>query len=285
MTGRPEPLAGQGGQPDQAEWEQASRAVWRESQVLVLSVESFEGPLDWLLEMARNRKIELRRLSIRALIDGFAEALEQALQQGGARRTASSLARWGDWLVMAATLTQLRARLMLPAVAPERQAATREVPGSRQQRLSHRHIQLAADWLERRPQLGQHVWARGRAEAQSVGLPTNAGDLAELLRGCLVALRLPDQAELLVLQPMRLWPVAEAMARVRDGLAMQPGGGELEVFLPEIGDARSDPLQHRAALASTLLAGLELAREERLTLEQADNWQPIRLRHTTKPDP
>ena len=97
-----------------------------------------------------------------ALIEAFAAALEQALQQGGAQPAASSLSRWADWLVMAATLTQLRARLILLAVGPEAQAATREAEGPRQQLLSRRHIQAVADWPERRQQLGLHVWALGQ---------------------------------------------------------------------------------------------------------------------------
>ena len=240
----------------------------------VLSVDEFEGPLDWLLEMARSRKIDLRRLSIPALIEAFAEALEQALRQQTGYQTLP-LARWGDWLVMAATLAQLRSGLLLPA--PE---AKTEVPRHAEtrnlRRLGRAQVQAAADWLKRQPQLGRDVFAGGLAEASSAVRP--GGDLAELLRACLAALRLPDHAEVLVLQPLKLWPMAEAIARVRDVLATRPEGGELEAFLPENTDEQSDPVRHRAAVASTLLAGLELAREGHLTLEQAECWQPIRLR-------
>ena len=92
-------------QPDAAKWEQAPRALWRESEVPVLSVDGFEGPLDWLLELVRTHRLDLSRLSIVALMEAFATALEQSLQRGIAGRTASSLSRWADWLVMAATLT------------------------------------------------------------------------------------------------------------------------------------------------------------------------------------
>ncbi len=76
------------------------------------------------------------------------------------------MARWGDWLVMASTLTQLRARLILP-IGSEAQVAASKAKGLRRQLLSRRHIQAAANWLERRRQLGPHVWARGRAEGGS----------------------------------------------------------------------------------------------------------------------
>ena len=59
-------------------WEDPPRAASTELAP-VLSVDGFEGPLDWLLEMAQARKIDLARLSIVALVEAFATALEAAL--------------------------------------------------------------------------------------------------------------------------------------------------------------------------------------------------------------
>ena len=192
---------------DEAEWERAPRALRRESEAPVLSVDGFEGPLDWLLELVRTQRLDLSRLSIVALIEAFASALELALRQGGAQRKASSLSRWANWLVMAAMLAQLRARLILPAAEPEVQAAAHGAEGLRRQLLSRRHIQAATDWLERRQRLGLHVWARGRTEEGVGDLPTKSGDLTELMRACLVALALPKQlADAHRLPPCTLWP-------------------------------------------------------------------------------
>ena len=83
-------------------WEDSPRVAPPDS-VPVLSIDGFEGPLDWLLEMAQARRIDLARLSITALIDAFAIALEAALARRVGHR-AAELGRWGVWLVMAATL-------------------------------------------------------------------------------------------------------------------------------------------------------------------------------------
>jgi hypothetical protein len=103
-------------------WEDPPRAALPDSTP-VLAVDGFEGPLDWLLEMAQARKIDLARLSIASLIDAFATALEVALaRQTGSR--AAELGRWGGWLVMAATVAFLRSRLLLPGDSSEAKAAT-----------------------------------------------------------------------------------------------------------------------------------------------------------------
>ena len=276
MTDSVEPLAVETGSINEIEWDQPPRALRRESEAPVLSVEGFEGPLDWLLELVRTHRLDLSRLSIVALIEAFATALEQALQRGIAGRTASSLSRWADWLVMAATLTQLRARLILPTSAPEAQAALREADALRRQLLSRRHIQAAADWLERRQQLGLQVWARGRSEQGVASAAGEGGDLAELMRACLVALALPDQlAEAYRLPPRTLWPVPVSIARIRERLAVLPDGSALTSFLPDLKVETVGDFRVRSALASTFAASLELARGGRLRLDQAEAWQTI----------
>jgi len=95
----------------------------------------------------------------------------------------------------------------------------------------------------------------------------------------LVALRLPRHAE--TYQPRRLpfWGISDAAARITRLLAGLPDGGDLGMFLPAIPQARSDRALHcRAAVAATLVAGLELTRGGAVTLQQDMSWQPIQLR-------
>lgn len=85
--------------PADVGWEDPVRAS--PSAAPVLAVDGFEGPLDWLLELARAERIDLRKISIRALVEAFAAALERAL----AASVRADLSRWGEWLSMAAPRT------------------------------------------------------------------------------------------------------------------------------------------------------------------------------------
>lgn len=60
----------------------------------ILSAEGFEGPLDWLLELARAQKIDVAKMPIAVLIQSFADALDAALAR--ANGPPPDLARWGD---------------------------------------------------------------------------------------------------------------------------------------------------------------------------------------------
>src|SRR5512134_4200117 len=83
---------------------------------LVVDVEGFEGPLDLLLALARQQKVDLAKISILALADQYLAFIEEA------RKLRLELA--ADYLVMAAWLAYLKSRLLLPdAEAPETQTA------------------------------------------------------------------------------------------------------------------------------------------------------------------
>jgi segregation and condensation protein A len=199
------------GSPDLSGWEDPPRRP-SASAVPVLSVEGFEGPLDWLLEMVRARKIDLARLSILALIEAFAIALEGAAAQHDTRSVAS-LWRWGDWLVMAADLTLLRSRLLLPVDSRDGSEARAQAETLRRRLADRAQIATAADWLEQQPQLGREVFMRGQPEVRTT---RHVGDLTDLLRACLVVLQLPDDVAVYRPRPPVLWRVADAIGRIRE---------------------------------------------------------------------
>lgn len=236
-----------------------------------LRLGGYEGPLDLLLELARAQRVDLARLSIIALAEQFAAAVDAAI----ARRRVP-LPRLAEWLIMAAWLALLRSRLLLPAGAEEAAEAAREAAGLRRRLADRAAARRLADWLERRPQLGRDVFGRAAAEPTDGAAP--AADITELLRACLKLLALPAR-ERVYRPPPPLWRVPEALARIRRLLLPGlPAGAALEHFLPPLpGKGAVAVLQRRAALASTLLAALELSRDGAAVLGQDRAFGEIRL--------
>src|SRR6202047_4341787 len=76
---------------------------------LVVAGEGYEGPLDLLLALARQQKVDLAKISILALADQYLQFIEAA------RKIRLELA--ADYLVMAAWLAYLKSRLLLPEPA------------------------------------------------------------------------------------------------------------------------------------------------------------------------
>src|SRR5476649_727131 len=81
-------------------------AIFADDQALLIQVDGFEGPLDLLLTLARNQKVDIAKISILKLADQYLEFIE------GAKKLNLELA--ADYLVMAAWLAYLKSRLVLP---------------------------------------------------------------------------------------------------------------------------------------------------------------------------
>lgn len=225
-----------------------------------LRLGAWEGPLDLLLEMARAQRVDLARLSIGALAEQCAAAVAAAI---AGRQV--PLPRLAEWHIMAAWLALLRSRRLLPE---EPEAVEQAEAAALRERLAEREAaRRLADWLERRPQLGREVFPRGEAEPAPGALP--AADLTALLRACLTLLELPARERVYRPRPPPLWRVPEALAHMRRLLPRVPEGAALEAFLPGgFGQGPAARLQRRAAIASTLMAGLELSRDGMTVLDQ-----------------
>src|ERR1700760_1820015 len=137
-----------------------SRAAMSASDTdsLVLRLEGFEGPLDLLLDLARAQKVDLAKISILALVEQYLAVIE------GAKRVRLELA--ADWLVMAAWLTWLKSRLLVPSPGSEDLEDGLMAAEALAERLREMNvIRTLAAWLAARPVLGQDVFVRGAPES------------------------------------------------------------------------------------------------------------------------
>ena len=231
------------------------------SDRLHLALEGFEGPMDLLLDLAQKQKVDWARLSIVSIVDQYLAIV------AGVRLELAA-----DWLVMAAWLTWLKSRLLAPDLLP---ADAEQAAGLLAERLQDLAAARAlAAWLDARPVLGRDVHARGAPE-QLVAVDRSA-----------VTLRLPSLLRAYAAQrPARryapgrpaLWTMQDALRRLRAMLG--PGWSDIVAFLPPAClPPASTPLARRAALASTLLAGLELARDGVLELRQECAFAAVECR-------
>ncbi len=245
----------------------------------MLALEGFEGPLDLLLELARAQKVDLARISILTLVDQYLAVV------AGAGRI--SLEQAADWLVMAAWLAWLKSRLLLPddPVAAEEGEDAAGMLAARLAELGR--IAAAARWLDGRTQLGRDIFPRGAAEShQRIDRSGLALDIGQLLRAYMAAARRAAPRRLYRPRQLSFWTVQDALGRLQLLLGGPVTGWlDLSGFLPDAAAlpaaADGDPSwRQRAALAGTLVAGLEMARSGAIELRQDAAFGPVLLRRT-----
>ena len=191
---------------------------------------------------------------------------------------------------MASWLVLLRSRLLLPADTAAQLAAEEDAGQLRDRLLDLRAAQALASWLERRPQLGQDVFARGQPELiGSLSQSRQEVDVVAFLWACLA--RFDDGAAdadttEIYTPPWRgLHSVRAAQHRILQLLPLAPDGAALGAFLPPVPTedevATRAALRQRSAWTSTLVAGLELSRQGVIELQQEASFADIHVQTLT----
>jgi segregation and condensation protein A len=227
-----------------------------------VDLELYHGPLDLLLYLVKRDEVDLRDIPIARVAEQFREYLD-VLQ-------VIDIERAGDFLVMAATLAELKSRLILPR--PEEEGEPEEDPRQElvRQLIEYKRYKDAAALLEEQAQ------AQGRRlTRQAVEQPSGPAGPPPL-------------------RPVELWDLVSAFGRLlRETLALQPqqitvDQTPLHVYIDEVaGRLRSEgplafsalfrPPWTRSRLVGYFLAILELARRFRLRAEQPDDFGDLQV--------
>lgn len=256
-----------------AEREAGSPAVAEESasEQLLLVLDGFEGPLDMLLALGRDQKVDLTRISILELADQYLRFVAEA------RKLRLELA--ADYLVMAAWLAYLKSRLLLPEPEGEEPSGEDMAAALAFQLQRLEAMKGVAETLFARPRLGIDLHPRGAPEdldlrRKSVYEVT----LFDLLRAY-GQQRARKESGVLHIAPVRLYSMEEAVRRLSSLLGRMPDWATLASFLPGgEGGEGGGGLLTRSALAAHFAATLELAKAGRVELRQEGAFAPLYVR-------
>lgn len=249
------------------------RETGETEQALVIDVAGFEGPLDLLLFLARNQKVDLTRISVLALAEQYLEFVESA------RRVRLELA--ADYLVMAAWLAYLKSRLLIPKPARDDGPSGEELAATLAFRLRRLEaIRDAAGRLVNRDRLGRDFFVRGAPEV-IVEERRSAFDatLYDLL-SAYASLRQRNAVTNVTIARRRVWSLAEARLMLARLIGELDQWTALDGFLLRY---LADPDERATVIASTFAATLELAREGRIELRQDGAFGAIYMRTGANP--
>ena len=238
----------------------------RDDDALNLTLDGWEGPLDLLLTLARAQKVDLREISILALVEHYLAYIDQA--------KTPRLEIAADYLVMAAWLAYLKSCLLLPRdeeadPSPEELALRLQL---RLQRLDA--MREAGARLMGRDRIGRDVFARGQPEGLRLVRKSAWQASAFDLFAAYGRVRARTQPAMHVVHDRAVMTLEDAIARVSLLIGEALDWTTLEAFLP----VTADPAYRRSALASSFVAALELARQGRLDLDQDEAFADLRIR-------
>jgi segregation and condensation protein A len=238
-------------------------------EALIIEVDGFEGPLDLLLALARNQKVDLAKISVLQLADQYLAFMESA------RSRRLELA--ADYLVMAAWLIYFKSRLVLPQAETSAEPGADEMAAALRWRLQRlQAMRDSAVRLMARDRLDRDVFARGAPEPVRMLRTRKYSDtLYDLLTAySQQRIRVLGHRVLEVVRAP-IYLIEEARSRIERMLGEMPSWSLLVRFLPP---GWGTGARRRTALASTFLAALELARDGRLEIRQMAPFAEIFLK-------
>lgn len=237
-----------------------------DGDILTIELANWEGPLDLLLILARRQRVDLKQISILALVEQYLAFIADVTQL--------RLEVAADYLVTAAWLAYLKSALLLPG-DPEIDPSPEEMALRLQLRLQRLHaMREAAARLMARDRLGRDVFPRAAPEGvRTIKVRRWDATLFDLMAtyGQVNARTAPVVHIVADRQVMTLDAALERVGRL---LGTRIDWTRFEVFVP---DEFSGPLR-RSALASSFMAVLELARQGRLALRQDESFGPLLVR-------
>ena len=260
------PEAGWGETPERVEPQD-------ESDVLLLELDGFEGPLDLLLVLARNQKVDLTKISILELAEQYLAYIDAA------RELRLEIA--ADYLVMAAWLAYLKSKLLLPEQEQPQDAPTGQELAAqlafRLKRLEAMRDALAS--IMGRKRLGIDLFARGLPEGIRVIRSTVfQASIFDLLKAY------AEQRQRNAVTEVKwggrvVWSIKQARDRLASLLGAEPDWAVLDKFLDEY---KPSSVLGTTVTASSFGATLELAREGYIELRQNEHFGPLYLKWLNK---
>ena len=253
-------------EPEPFEQELADRS--EDEPSLVVDVEGFEGPLDLLLALARQQKVDLAKISVLALAEQYLVFIEAA------RKLRLELA--ADYLVMAAWLAYLKSRLLLPEAATPDGPSAEDMANALAWRLKRLEaFREVAGQLMQRPQLQRDIFQRGDPEPiADIKHPQWTATLYDLL-SAYAKQRSQNAFSHVQFKKRNVWALQEAREALERLVGQATDWAPLDKYLIEY---LVEPSMRATVFASSLAATLELVREGTLEVHQQSAFSPIYLR-------
>jgi len=243
-----------------------------EHDQLVLQLDGFDGPIDLLLDLSRDQKVDLVKISILDLANQYLDFVEKA--------TELRLELAADYLVMAAWLAYLKSRMLVPEQEGDEDEPTgaelAEALAFQLRRLEA--LRNVADLLMSQKILGLDVFARGAPEGlKTISKSIHEANMFDLLSAYGQIQRRLEFSTYTV-EAFDLLCIEEALERIEAILGKIPGEWmTIESFLPK-SLSKKEKIVARSAIAATFGASLEMAKRGHIEIRQENIYGQIYIK-------
>ena len=224
-----------------------------------ITLNAYEGPIDLLLELARKQKVDLSEISILELAEQYIKFINKYQD--------IHLEIAADYLVMAAWLTYLKSRLLLPKDEKSEDHTPEELEEALKFQLQRLEaFQSVSKKLYSRPLIGRDSFYGGSSEGVKVKYNiTYSSTLFDLLRAYSVIIQKDEKASHLTIAYSELYSVDDAIQRLQNIFGEITEWTNLLNLIPKL---NGNKIVNKSILSSNFVASLELAKNGFIDVKQ-----------------
>ncbi len=232
-------------------------------------LDNFEGPIDLLLELAKKQKVDLSEISILNLAEQYIKFIDQYQN--------IHLEIAADYLVMAAWLTYLKSRFLLPKEEKSDDYTAEELEEALRYQLQRLEaFQKISKILYSKPLIGRDVFYGGSNEGVNIKYDISySSNLYDLLKSYSQILMSNEKVSQLTITYSELYSVEASIQRLKNIFGSIVEWTDFNKLIPKFVNTK---LVNKSIVSSNFLASLELAKNGFIEVKQNEAFGNIFLR-------
>ncbi|MEC7831344.1 MAG: ScpA family protein [Pseudomonadota bacterium] len=240
----------------------------------LVDLDGFEGPLDLLLSLAKEQKVDLMEISILELANQYLDFVEEL--------DARDIEIAADYLVMASWLAYLKSKLLLPT--EEEEPGAEEMAAILAFRLRRLEaMRNAGNNLMNRDRIGERLFRRGMPESSTVIRTYSQKDTIFDIIKSYSEIRNRNYVINWSPKALPILSIEDAKKRLESMLGISLEWTNFLDFLPQSKDKSESAIAYRrSSAASMFTVSLELTKQGVIEINQNKNFGTIRIKNRNK---
>ena len=250
------------------DFEEVKDSTKDDASLLNLDLEGFNGPLDLLLQLAQQKKLDITKISILSLVNQYLQFIKKSKKM--------NLDLASDYLVMAAILAYIKSKLLLPSNDNDSESEKEILPELLAFNLKRlKAMRETADTLFSSDLLNSKRFLKGQILDQSVVLETDYYCNKNSLLICFSNIFNRKGIKNINIKPKAYYNIESALEKIKNFYKNIKEWFSINETLPKLGELSKEKNSLKIAFITTVAASLELAKRGEVIIKQKNECGEI----------
>jgi len=235
-----------------------------------IDIPNYKGPLETLLDLAKNQKVDLAEISVTILADQFLNYIKDNKDLN--LETAS------EYLLMATWLAYLKSKLLLPEQEDDDFKALEVAERLKIQLKKLELIRILSDQMLQKKRLGVHIFTRGmKGGIRSINTPIYNISLYELLK-TYSNIQMQKTFQTINIPKLPVLSTEEGIKQIKKNMNNINDWTNIKSLIPEF---YSNKKMKKTGLSGIFAASLELTKEGDIQILQKNVFKEVMIKRNT----